>query len=59
LKSEGPPLQNAVGTLNLQDIERQAIKEALQKTGNNQTHAAELLGIHRDTLRRKMTEHNL
>ena len=59
LKSDGPPLQSAVGTLNLQDIERQAIKEALQKTGNNQTHAAELLGIHRDTLRRKMTEHSL
>ena len=59
VKSDGPPLQNLVGTLNLQDIERLAIKEALQKTGNNQTHAAELLGIHRDTLRRKMTEHNL
>jgi transcriptional regulator with GAF, ATPase, and Fis domain len=53
------PLQNLVGTLNLQDIERQAIKEALLKTGGNQTHAADLLGIHRDTLRRKVTEHNL
>ena len=53
------PLQTGVGTLNLQAIECQAIKEALQKTNNNQTHAAELLGIHRDTLRRKMTEHNL
>ena len=52
-------LRNLVGTLNLQDIERRAIKEALEKTGNNQTHAAELLGIHRDTLRRKMAEHEL
>jgi DNA-binding NtrC family response regulator len=59
LKPDGPPLQTAVGTLNLQDIECQAIKEALAKTGNNQTHAAELLGIHRDTLRRKMAEHHL
>jgi DNA-binding NtrC family response regulator len=57
--SDARPLQALVGTLNLQDIERQAIKEALQKTGNNQTHAAELLGIHRDTLRRKMAEHKL
>ena len=57
--SDSRPLQTAVGTLNLQDIERQAIREALRKTGNNQTHAAELLGIHRDTLRRKMTEHNI
>jgi transcriptional regulator with GAF, ATPase, and Fis domain len=53
------PLEAVVGTLNLQDIERQAIKEALRKTNNNQTHAAELLGIHRDTLRRKMTELSL
>jgi transcriptional regulator with PAS, ATPase and Fis domain len=53
------PLQTAVGTLDLRTIERQAIKEALLQTNNNQTHAAELLGIHRDTLRRKMTEHNL
>jgi transcriptional regulator with GAF, ATPase, and Fis domain len=52
-------LHNLVGTLNLEDIERRAIKEALEKTGNNQTHAAELLGIHRDTLRRKMAEHDL
>ncbi|MBN2464009.1 sigma-54-dependent Fis family transcriptional regulator [candidate division WOR-3 bacterium] len=52
-------LQNLVGTLNLQDVERRAIKEALEKTGNNQTHAAELLGIHRDTLRRKMAEHEI
>ncbi len=53
------PIQTAVGTLELRTVERQAIKEALQQTNKNQTHAAELLGIHRDTLRRKMTEHNL
>jgi transcriptional regulator with GAF, ATPase, and Fis domain len=58
-KPEGSPLQALIGSLNLADIERHAIREALQKTGNNQTHAAELLGIHRDTLRRKMTEHDL
>jgi DNA-binding protein Fis len=45
--------------LQLDAIERLAIREALTKTGNNQTQAAELLGIHRDTLRRKMAEHNL
>ena len=48
-----------VGTLNLHDIERHAIEEALRRTGNNQTHAAELLGIHRNTLLRKMAEHKL
>jgi len=55
----GASLQSVAGSLKLEDIERQAIKEALQKTNNNQTHAAELLGIHRDTLRRKMSEHKL
>ena len=52
-------IQTALGTLDLRTVECQAIKEALLQTNNNQTHAAELLGIHRDTLRRKMTEHNL
>ncbi len=53
------PIHTALGTLELRAVECQAIKEALQRTNNNQTRAAELLGIHRDTLRRKMTEHSL
>ncbi|HTW92451.1 MAG TPA: sigma 54-interacting transcriptional regulator [bacterium] len=57
--SDAGPLQAAVGTLALHEIEGQAIREALQRTQNNQTRAAELLGIHRDTLRRKMAEHDL
>ncbi len=52
-------IEKITGTLNLQQLERLAIKEALAKTGNNQTKAAELLGIHRDTLRRKLDEYNL
>ena len=59
LESNGPVVQSLVGTLNLQDLERQAIKEALRRTGNNQTSAAQLLGIHRNTLLRKMAEHKL
>lgn len=58
-KSDETRLQNALGTLSLRDLELAAIGEALRKTGNNQTRAAELLGIDRHTLRRKMTEHNL
>jgi DNA-binding NtrC family response regulator len=47
-------LEQTAGTLNLERIERQAISEALRKCGSNHSQAAELLGIHRDTLRRKL-----
>ena len=40
-------------------VERPLIEVVLHRVGGNQTHAAELLGIHRDTLRRKMSEHSL
>lgn len=46
-------------TLNLLEIEKQVIKEALKKSNGNISQAARLLGIHRDTLRRKIQEHNL
>jgi transcriptional regulator with GAF, ATPase, and Fis domain len=52
-------IESVAGTLDLSTIEQRALKEALQKTNNNQTQAAELLGIHRDTLRRKLADHNL
>ena len=38
----------------LDDIEMDAIKRALEQCGGNQSKAAELLGIHRNTLRRKL-----
>lgn len=43
-------------SFNLQYIERQVILRALQHTGGNKTAAAELLGINRRTLQRKMAE---
>jgi len=52
-------LHDIAGTFDLLAIERLAIREALEKTANNQTRAAELLGIDRHTLHRKMTEHKL
>jgi DNA-binding NtrC family response regulator len=57
--TEPGSIERIAGGLQLDAVERLAIREALAKTGNNQTQAAELLGIHRDTLRRKMAEHNL
>ena len=43
-------------SLNLQYLERRAIRLALQRTGGNRSAAAELLGINRRTLQRKMNE---
>ncbi len=35
--------------LNLEELEAWAIRRALDQTGGNNTRAAEVLGIHRDT----------
>jgi DNA-binding NtrC family response regulator len=48
-------LENAP-SLNLQYIEQQAILAALRRTAGNRSAAAELLGINRRTLQRKMAE---
>ncbi|MGQ9708191.1 MAG: sigma-54-dependent transcriptional regulator [bacterium] len=52
----GGLIEKVVGSLRISAIEKEAIKEALMKCGGNQTRAAEILGIHRDTLRKKMKE---
>lgn len=41
-------------TLNLQQLEERAVREALRRCGKNQTQAAKLLGISRQALRRRM-----
>lgn len=43
----------------LSEMEKQAIINALQKTTNNQTKAANLLGISRDTLRYRLKKYKL
>jgi two-component system response regulator AtoC len=50
---------SAVGAMSLDEMERQAIAEALGRSGNNQVQAAKLLGISRDTLRYRMKKFNL
>ena len=42
--------------LNLEKMERSMIETALQRTGDNRTEAAELLGLSRRTLQRKLQE---
>ena len=55
----GGTIEGVVGSLKLEAVECLAIREALAKNGNNQTKAADELGIHRDTLHRKMGELNI
>jgi DNA-binding NtrC family response regulator len=46
--AQAPP--DRLPTLNLKELVNRAIYEALEETGGNNTQAAKLLGIHRDTL---------
>lgn len=41
------------------EFEKRFIQAALLKTKGNQTKAADVLGIHRNTLNRKITQHKL
>lgn len=43
----------------LGEFERKFIQNALTKTGGNQTKAAKVLGVHRNTLNRKIVQHKL
>ncbi|MCP4655883.1 MAG: sigma-54-dependent Fis family transcriptional regulator, partial [bacterium] len=48
-----------VSDLDLAGIERRTIAEALRRCGDNRTRAAELLGLSREALRRRMARHGL
>jgi len=62
-RPEGGPMptvvQIPVDGLSLEDNERHLLAQALEKTDGNQTQAARLLRITRDTLRYKMKKFNL
>jgi DNA-binding NtrC family response regulator len=47
------------GGVNLGDVERDLVMQALNRTGWNVTRAAQLLGISRDTLRYRMEKHRM
>jgi Fis family transcriptional regulator len=50
---------HALHELVLQAVERPLLKFAMDRTHGNQSAAAELLGINRNTLRKKLTEYRL
>ena len=41
----------------LADVERELVCQAMERAGGNQSHAAELLGIERDALRRRLIKY--
>jgi two-component system, NtrC family, response regulator AtoC len=54
-----PPLKIPEGGTTLEEVERALVEMALQQADGNQTHAAHLLDITRDTLRYKMKKFGL
>jgi DNA-binding NtrC family response regulator len=56
-ESSNTPSAFSIGAdLNLEKMERAMIDAALQRTGDNRTEAAELLGLSRRTLQRKLKD---
>jgi DNA-binding protein Fis len=41
----------------LADVERELVRQAMDRVGGNQSQAAELLGIERDALRRRLIKY--
>ena len=54
-----PSSQPAPFEVSLEEAEKNLVKKALERAGGNQTRAAVLLGVTRDTLRYKMKKFNL
>ena len=52
-----PP--HAVYDMVLQCVEKPLLEYVLNRAGGNQSKAAEILGLNRNTLRKKLQQHNL
>jgi len=55
---DGTPIQDLYQFV-LNEVEQPLLKTVLQQTDGNQSKAAEILGLNRGTLRKKLKEHNL
>jgi DNA-binding NtrC family response regulator len=56
---EADPFQLPGGGVDLEELERSMVVQALERTGGNVTRAAKLLGLSRDTLRYRIEKFNL
>jgi two-component system nitrogen regulation response regulator GlnG len=59
LRDKAPPASEDTALLTLSELERRHIRRVLAETGGQMNVAAEILGIHRNTLRRKLTEYGI
>jgi Fis family transcriptional regulator, factor for inversion stimulation protein len=50
---------HAIYDMVLRCVERPMLEVVMKQAGGNQTQAAEILGINRNTLRRKLTDNDL
>lgn len=55
---DGEPAGN-VYEMVMRCVEKPLLQIVLDKAGNNQSHAADILGINRNTLRKKMLQHGI
>ncbi|MFA7257494.1 MAG: sigma-54 dependent transcriptional regulator [Kiritimatiellales bacterium] len=56
-EADGPGGAASMDSGTLEELEKQAIRQALKAAGGNRTHAADALGISRRTLHRKIAEY--
>ena len=59
LTQHQPHLPKNLHALAMTAIEKPLLKLIMQKTENNQSEAAKILGLNRATLRKKLVEHHL
>ncbi len=52
-----PP--HAVYDMLIQCVEKPLLESIMHRTGGNQSKAAEILGLNRNTLRKKLKQHNI
>jgi Fis family transcriptional regulator len=55
---DGEPAHN-VFEMVISTVEKPVLEVAMEQAGGNQSIAAEILGINRNTLRKKLTQHGL
>jgi DNA-binding NtrC family response regulator len=58
-ESETDPFRLPEGGVSLESLERDLIRQALERAGGNRTRAAALLGLTRDTLRYRLEKHGI
>ena len=59
LRDKATPAAEDSSLLTLSELERRHIKRVLSESGGQMNVAADILGIHRNTLRRKLTEYGI